>query len=196
MGIGSMSISKFYILCLIFLSQNLFGMNIGVEGDIFHPLLRSSEKTQFDRSWISARLFFAEDFHLGGEFIYDDGEVSGSASGSFIGEQSAPTYYRGASAGYYPSGYLNNSVKLVFGAGSAQRKFIDTFLGETKSNGYFYFGEVGYQFVGRSGLIGISLASTHSDLQEEASFTSGINESSMSKRNSDLILKVTLGILF
>lgn len=167
-----------------------------MEADLFHPFLRSIERTQFDRTWISPRVFLMDKFHIGAEMIHDDGEVSGSALGTAIGERTAPSHYRGLSFGYYPSGYLSSSIRLSLAAGSAQRKFSDSLLGSAESTGAFYLGEAGYQIVGSLGLLGISLVWLNSNLQEQASFSSGTNQSNLKKGNSDVLHKVAVGFIF
>ena len=69
-------ISLVYLFSFLLFVSKSFAWNVGIEADFLHPLLRSTERTQFDRTWISPRLFFAENFHIGAELIHNDGEVS------------------------------------------------------------------------------------------------------------------------
>lgn len=195
-GNDGMNLLNTLIILVAMLGSEAYAWNLGVEADILHPLLRSAERTQVDRTWISPRFFFAEQFHIGAELIHDSGEVSGSASGTAIGETSAPSSFRGLSFGYYPSGYINNSFRISIAAGSAKRRFTDSLLGSSETRGTFYLVEAGYQFVGTLGLLGMSLAWMDSDLKEEASFSLAGNQSELKKSNSDVLLKVAVGVAF
>ncbi len=192
--------SSLVVLVLIF-SDVAHGFEVSLETDLTGPILRLGGRSGIEQYWISPGILFNDHFVVRAEFFlteggnFSSGSIQSGGAGQ-VGEQNVKTSMRGASFGYCLSGCNSSSFRAIAGIGSAERKFDDTVLGPQYSNGSMWFGELGYQWRWGNAMTSLSLATVQSDLKETVSYSTPTAQLSMTKANSDTLIKWGIGFYF
>ena len=187
------------LLFVLLLKSNCFAMELdpelGLEFDAASPIVNLLERSESSRYWISLRKYFSK-YHIGLDAIHNTGLGVGGSGVGETGDWSAPETLFGLSVGYYFNGYKKDTFRGSLAIGHMERHFIDSKLGNHKTDGLYTMVEVGYQWFWSNGFyIFPSIVKLNTELKENHEFSSGDNASKINKPNTDSF-KLSVGFIF
>lgn len=170
----------------------------GLEADLASPALNAVSGSREALSSLSARWYLYDRFHLSLDVMTTGEDES---DGSFVGvspliRPTAHSSYTGLGAGYYFSGYDQDSFRIGASFGAADRLYRASGFDFKDSHGFFRHFEVGYQWVFGNARVAALVGNLHSDLPGTVRFTNDQGEIVSTFRNDFSTAKILLGVTF